>query len=99
MDEEWYLDVAAKIETISSTFSTSIVDNKPISAGTQLVAEGPSENVTYQSNLFNRSWIVGGGIKYKIGKDFLYADLRYMSGLSNIALTNKIYYQNPDRFP
>ena len=71
------------------------VDNKPISAGTQLVAEGPSEDVTYQSNLFNRSWIVGGGIKYKIGKDFFYADLRYMSGLSNIALTSKIYYQNP----
>ncbi len=72
------------------------VDNKPISAGTQLVAEGPSEEVTYQNNLFNRSWIVGGGIKYKIGKDFLYADLRYMGGLSNIALTSKIYYQNPD---
>lgn len=72
------------------------VDNKPITAGTQLVAEGPSEDVTYQRNLFNRSWIVGGGIKYKIGKDFLYADLRYMGGLSNIALTNKIYYQNPD---
>ena len=65
-------------------------DFKP--GGSQLLAEGPSEKVTYQRNQFNRSWLVGGGIKYKMGKDFLYVDLRYMGGLTNLARVNEIYY-------
>lgn len=71
----------------------SYTDNKP--AGSQLVAEGPSEPVTYQRNLLNRSWLIGAGVKYKIGKDFVYADLRYMGGLSNMASQNEIYYADP----
>jgi opacity protein-like surface antigen len=67
------------------------------SSGSQLVAEGPSETVTYQRNQFNRSFIVGGGIKYKWGKDFLYVDLRYMGGLSNTANESMIYYTDPSK--
>lgn len=70
-------------------------DNKPKSTGTQSVAQGPNEEVTYQRNLVNRSWLIGGGIKYKIGKNFLYGDLRYMGGLSNLAKPDEIYYQDP----
>ncbi len=65
--------------------------------GSQLLAEGPSETVTYQRNQWNRSFLVGGGIKYKWGKDFLYVDLRYMGGLSNIADQSTIYYQDPSK--
>lgn len=88
--------VGFAINYLASAKNTLIyTDNKPKPAGTQLVAEGPSEEVTYQRNLINRSWVVGGGIKYKIGKDFLYADVRYMGGLSNLASSDKIYYKNP----
>lgn len=65
--------------------------------GSQLLAVGPSENVTYQRNQLNRSWLIGGGIKYKIGRDFLYVDLRYMGGLSNLTRQNEILYL--DRVP
>src|SRR6185369_15987157 len=68
-------------------------DNKPF--GSQVVATGPSESVIYQRNQFNRSWVIGGGVKYKWGKDFLYADLRFMGGLSNIALESQLYYAQP----
>lgn len=60
--------------------------------GSQLLAVGPSEKVTYQWNQLNRSWLIGGGIKYKIGRDFLYVDVRYMGGLSNLTRQNEIYY-------
>ncbi len=66
--------------------------------GSQLVAEGPSESVTYQRNLLNRSFVFGGGVKYKWGKDFLYVDLRYMGGMSNLTDQNTIYYQDPSKF-
>lgn len=79
---------------LSANNEFTFTDNKP--AGSQLVAEGPSETVSYQRNLLNRSWLVGGGVKYKIGKDFVYADLRYMGGLSNMARENQIYYTNRD---
>jgi len=78
---------------VSSKNTITYTDIKPV--GSQLVAEGPSEDVIFQRNRFNRSWVIGGGIKYKIGKDFLYADLRYMGGLSNIVNETKLYYQNP----
>ncbi|HWA35496.1 MAG TPA: porin family protein [Cyclobacteriaceae bacterium] len=65
--------------------------------GSQLLAEGPSESVTYQRNQWNKSFVIGGGIKYKWGKDFLYVDLRYMGGLSNMANESTMYYQDPSR--
>ncbi len=68
-------------------------DIKP--AGAQFVAQGPNEQVTYQSNQLNRSWLLGGGVKFKKGKDFWFVDLRYMGGLSNLANDDKIYYAEP----
>ena len=63
-------------------------------SGSQLLAVDPSEKITYQRNQLNRSWLIGGGIKYKIGKDFLYVDIRYMGGLSNMARENQIFYSD-----
>jgi hypothetical protein len=65
-------------------------DTKPV--GSQLVAEGPNEPVTYQRNTLNRSFLLGGGVKLKKGRDFWYVDLRYMGGMSNLTNTNKVYY-------
>lgn len=59
---------------------------------------GRPENLIYKRKFLNRSLVFGGGAKYKIGKNFLYADLRYMPGLSNLTKENKIYYTNEDAF-
>ncbi|MCW5912185.1 MAG: PorT family protein [Cyclobacteriaceae bacterium] len=55
-------------------------------------ATGPAEQLTYKRNFLNRSLVLGGGAKYKVGKNFLYADLRYMVGLSNLTREENIYY-------
>lgn len=68
-------------------------DIKP--AGSQLVAEGPNEAVTFQRNQLNRSFVLGGGAKFKKGRDFWYVDLRYMAGMSNLSNEDKIYYSEP----
>jgi opacity protein-like surface antigen len=68
-------------------------DNKP--TGAQLVAEGPSESVTNQRDKLALSWVVGAGVRYKIGRNYVYADLRYMAGLTNLANNQSIYYQDP----
>ena len=82
---------------VSYLFSASnqftYTDNKP--TGAKLVSEGPAESVIDQRNQLNRSWLVGGGVRYKIGHNFVYADLRYMGGLSNIANQATIYYEDP----
>lgn len=87
-----YVGVAANL-LLSASNSFQYIDNKP--AGSQVVAEGPSESVSYQQNVINRSWILGGGAKYKWGKDFLFVDVRYMGGLSNMTNVDQIYYKDP----
>jgi Outer membrane protein beta-barrel domain len=78
---------------LSSSNLYQYTDNKP--KGSQLVTEGPSESVRYQRNAMNRSWLVGGGVKYKWGKDFFFVDVRYMAGLSNMVNSDQIYYADP----
>lgn len=56
-------------------------------------SEGPDENLAYKRNFLNKSIVVGGGIKYKIGKDYIYADARYMMGLTNLTIPEKNYYK------
>jgi hypothetical protein len=48
-----------------------------------------TRNIMYKRNFFNRALVFGGGAKFKIGKDFLVVDLRYMPGLTNV--TNRKY--------
>lgn len=78
---------------LSASNQFSYTDNK--TTGTQLLSDGPSESVTSQRNQLNRSWLVGGGFRYKIGKDYVYVDVRYMGGLSDIVNESTLYYENP----
>lgn len=55
-------------------------------------ATGPAEVLTSKRNFINRSLVIGGGAKYKIGRDFVYADLRYMAGMSNLTKVDNNYY-------
>jgi opacity protein-like surface antigen len=51
----------------------------------QQVSQAPDESISFIRNFFNTSLVLGGGYKYKVGKNFFYLDLRYMAGLTNIA--------------
>jgi hypothetical protein len=58
------------------------------------ITTGKDVNSTYHRHILNRSLVFGGGMRYKIGKDYLFADIRYMAGLSNIVKSN-IYSPGP----
>ncbi len=68
------------------------------SDGSSKDATGAAENLTHKRNFVNRSLVIGGGAKYKIGKDFVYADLRYMAGLSNLTKQETNYYDKEGNF-
>ncbi len=68
------------------------------SDGSKAEADGATEDLIYKRNKLNYSIVVGGGAKYKIGKDFLYVDLRYMAGLSNLTNLSTIYYESDGSF-
>jgi hypothetical protein len=46
--------------------------------------QSPDFDFKKRRNEFNHSLIFGGGIKYKIGLDFVFAELRYSAGIKNI---------------
>jgi len=50
---------------------------------------GAARTINYKRNVFNRSLVFGGGAKFKMGKDFVVVDVRYMPGLSSV--TNMKY--------
>jgi hypothetical protein len=56
-----------------------------------------TRNISYKRNLFNHSLVFGGGVKIKVGKNFILADLRYMPGLSNVVNTKYNNYASKDR--
>lgn len=79
-----------------------ITNNRPSSAsGEDLVAgvtdrentseESPTLDLLYKRNRFNQSILVGGGMKVKLGLDFLFVDVRYSIGLKNVVSTKNSY--------
>ena len=69
---------------ISSKASMDLVISSP-SQNNQAVSSGPDVPLTFLRHRLNRSLVIGGGVRYKIGKDFVFADVRYMAGLSNLS--------------
>jgi hypothetical protein len=61
--------------------------NSPL-PNTRQISQGPDEDIKYKRHLLNRSLVFGGGVKYKVGKDFFFVDVRYMAGLNNLAINN-----------
>jgi opacity protein-like surface antigen len=53
--------------------------------------QSPDFDFTERRNKLNQSLIFGGGLKYKVGLDFVFAEVRYSVGLRNIVNTDKIY--------
>lgn len=65
---------------------------------TQKPTEGPDVVFTNKQNLLNQSLVLGGGMKYKIGKNYLFADLRMLIGLSNLTNEDRIYVDDEGVF-
>lgn len=76
---------------VSSSASLTFNDNSSVSAQTR-ITQGPDVDLGFKRNFFNKSIVFGGGIKYKLGKNFVYADARYMIGLNNITIPGKNFY-------
>jgi hypothetical protein len=53
--------------------------------------ESPVLDFKYKRNNLNQSILVGGGLKTKIGLDYVFVDLRYSFGLKNIVKENSNY--------
>jgi hypothetical protein len=53
--------------------------------------ESPGFDFTERRNKLNQSLLFGAGLKYKIGLDFVFAEIRYSAGLRNIVNADHIY--------
>jgi hypothetical protein len=79
---------------INSKVALATTNKYPtLGSNSQKVTEGPDLDITYKRNFLNRSLVFGGGVLYKIGKDYLYADVRYMPGLTNVTKDETLYYE------
>lgn len=53
--------------------------------------KSPDIDATNKRNRINQSILFGGGIKYKLGLDYLFLDLRYSFGLRNVVRPDALY--------
>ncbi|MBI1769317.1 MAG: PorT family protein [Bacteroidetes bacterium] len=79
-----YAGISANL-LLGAKLSAEAIDFNSPSTGVQQVSQGPDVPITYKRNFFNRSVVIGGGAKYKVAKNFLFVDVRYLMGLNNIA--------------
>lgn len=56
----------------------------------------PNLNFVYKRNAFNYDVLIGGGLKRKIGLNYLFAEFRYSLGLNNIVSVKNLYANNND---
>jgi hypothetical protein len=54
----------------------------------------PDVNLIQSRNRLNQSVFIGGGLKYKLGLDFIFAEVRYSIGLRNITNPDNLYANN-----
>lgn len=69
-----------------------------IDGGSQAPTEGPDVNLSSKQNRINHSIVFGGGVRYKVGKNFLLADLRFQFGLTNVTKQSSILADAKDPF-
>jgi len=82
---------------VGARFGPDQIDfNSPL-FGSQKTSQGPDIVITSMRNRFNRSLVLGGGVKYKVGKYFIIGEVRYMAGLSNV--TKSVYAVNGQMAP
>lgn len=81
---------------IADQAKLTYVNRTPALDATESSNENPTQgadvNLKYKRNFLNQSLVFGGGIRYKIGKDFVVIDARYMAGLTNVTNTERNFY-------
>ncbi|HPM32632.1 MAG TPA: outer membrane beta-barrel protein [Chryseolinea sp.] len=55
--------------------------------------ESSKQNFTPRRYRFNNSFFVGGGLKYKVGFNYVFVDVRYSLGMRNIVSKEDFYYR------
>jgi hypothetical protein len=53
--------------------------------------ESPQISLLYKRNRFNQAIFAGGGMKVKIGLDYIFFDIRYSMGLKNVVSEKNVY--------
>jgi hypothetical protein len=81
-----------------------ITNNRPVPAPTSdenntpdredAAEESPTLDLLYKRNRWNQAIVVGGGLKIKLGLDFLFVDVRYSLGLRNVVSEKNTYADN-----
>lgn len=79
----------------------TITNNRPQAFSSEEVAaseerentpeESPQLSFLYKRNRLNQSIFLGGGLKVKIGLDYLFFDVRYSMGLKNVVSEKNLY--------
>lgn len=90
--------ISASEELKYENRSPTVLSTGERQPGSQVPTEGPNVNIGYKRNFLNRSLVFGGGAYYKIGHDFIFADLRYVMGLSNLTKVSDLYYDENGNF-
>lgn len=70
-----------------TSLKTDIINEQP----TAIPNESPTLTLTKYRNAFNQSFFLGGGVRYKLGLDFVFADARYAFGLSNLVIPTSTF--------
>jgi hypothetical protein len=53
--------------------------------------ESPQISLMYKRNRFNQALFAGGGLKVKMGLDYIFFDVRYSMGLKNVVSEKNVY--------
>lgn len=79
----------------------TITNNRPTAASSEEIVateerentpeESPQISLLYKRNRFNQAVFLGGGLKIKIGLDYLFFDVRYSMGLKNVVSEKNLY--------
>jgi hypothetical protein len=62
-----------------------VIAEKTINDGNFTTSKSPDLPFTDHRRQFNRSFIFGGGLKYKFGLDYFFADARFAVGMTNLS--------------
>jgi opacity protein-like surface antigen len=82
---------------ISDKANISITNDKPSSSSADMMVrekttdESPELDLLFKRNRFNQSIVLGGGVKMKVGLDFVFVDVRYAMGMRNVVNRKNVY--------
>lgn len=83
---DWLFDDKARIVTNNRSNQNG--------ATLEAIAESPTLDFSYRRNKLNRSFFIGSGLKVKFKLDYLFVDLRYSFGLTNLLNADAQYVDN-----